>query len=40
VGTFESSVGGIFGSPEHGLMGDLLNKNKKAGKIVVRCERE
>jgi len=36
----ESSVGEIFGSPEHGLIRDLKNKDKKAGKIVVRCEKE
>jgi hypothetical protein len=36
----ESSVGEIFGSPEHGLIRDLRNGNKKAGKIIVRCEKE
>jgi hypothetical protein len=36
----ETSVGEIFGSPEHGLVRDLLNKkNKKAGKIVIRSEK-
>lgn len=36
----ESSIGEIFGSPEHGLIKNLINKNKKAGKIIVRCEKE
>lgn len=36
----ESSVGEIFGSPEHGLIRDLRKGNKKAGKIIVRCEKE
>lgn len=40
VGRMESSVGEIFGSPEHGLIRDLINKTKKAGKIIVRCEKE
>jgi hypothetical protein len=40
VGRVETSVGEIFGSPEHGLVKDLLNKNKKAGKIILRSEKE
>ena len=40
VGKMESSVGEIFGSPEHGLIRDLKKGNKKAGKIIVRCEKE
>ena len=36
----ESSIGEIFGSPEHGLIKDLKNGGKKAGKVIVRCEKE
>ena len=36
----ETSIGEVFGSPEHGLIRDLINGKKKAGKIIVRCEKE
>lgn len=36
----QTSVGEVFGSPEHGLIRDLRNGNKKAGKIIVRFEKE
>ncbi len=37
VGKTETSLGEIFGSPEHGLVRDLENNGKKQGKIVIRC---
>jgi len=40
VGKFETSLGEIFGSPEHGLIRDLKNAKKNSGKIIVRCEKE
>ena len=40
VGTVESSIGEIFGSPYNGMIKPLINQNKKEqGKIIVRCEK-
>ena len=39
VGRAETSLGEIFGSPEHGLVRDLEANGKKQGKIVIRCEK-
>ncbi len=40
MGRIETSLGEIFGSPEHGLVKDLMNNGKKAGKIILRSEKE